>query len=79
VNQAPTPDKINRFVLGFFNGHRALHVSELPPALLADLPRLTTVIAYADHPDVRYGLELVAGEPVSMGPYRIVPFQLSRL
>ncbi len=79
VTQALTPDKVNRYVLGFFNGHRALFVTELPAEVVGDLHRLTTIIAYADHPEVKYGIELTDGEPVEIGPYRIVPFQLAKL
>jgi len=79
VAQAMTPAKVNQRVLGFFNGHRQLHVAELPPDVLADLPWLTTIIAYSHHPEVAYGLELVAGEPVAVGPYRVRPFQLEKL
>ena len=35
--QAFTPDKVNRYVLSFFNGHAAIHVSDLPPDVLDDL------------------------------------------
>ena len=79
VTQALTPDKINRYVLGFFNGHRVLHVTEFPSEVLADLHRLTTIIAYADHPEVKYGLELADGDPVEIGPYRVMSFQLAKL
>jgi Wadjet anti plasmid transformation system JetA-like protein len=79
VTQALTPDKVNRYVLSFFNGHKALHVTELPDEVLTDLHRLTTIIAYADHPEVKYGLELADGEPVEIGAYRVVPFQLAKL
>ncbi len=79
VTQALTPDKINRYVLGFFNGHRALHVAELPAEVTGDLHRLTTIIAYADHPEVKYGIELTDGDPVEIGPYRVVPFHLAKL
>lgn len=79
VTQALTPARVNRQVLGFFNGHRQLHVTELPPHILADLSWLTTIIAYSHHPEVAYGLELVPGEPVAIGPYRIRPFQLGKL
>jgi hypothetical protein len=79
VTQALTPDKINRYVLGFFNGHRALHVTDLPAEVTGDLHRLTTIIAYADHPEVKYGIELADGEPVEIGPYRVVPFRLAKL
>jgi hypothetical protein len=79
VTQALTPDKVNRTVMGFFNGHRALHVSELPPDVLNDMHRFTTIIAYSHHPEVGYGLEVVSGDPVPVGPYRVAPFQLVKL
>ncbi len=79
VTQAPTPARVNRYVLGFFNGHRRLHVAELPPAVLDDLHWLTTIIAYSHHPEVGYGLETADGEPVAVGPYRVVPFELVKL
>ncbi len=79
VTQALTPDKVNRFVLGFFNGHKKLHANELPPDVLNDLQWLTTIIAYAHHPEVAYGIESVDGESVEIGDYRIVPFELEKL
>ncbi|HEY4688514.1 MAG TPA: Wadjet anti-phage system protein JetA family protein, partial [Anaerolineae bacterium] len=79
VTQALTPDKVNRTVLGFFNGHRSIHVADLPPAILDDLHLFTTIIAYGHHPEVQYGIEVVDGEPVAVGPYRIAPFQLERI
>ena len=79
VTQALTPAKVNRQVLGLFNGHRQLHLSALPPAMRADLQWLTTIIAYSHHPEVAYGLEVVPGEPVEIGPYRVQPFQLEKL
>lgn len=79
VSQALTPDKVNRYVLGFFNGHRTLHVSELPPCATGDLHQFTTIVAYADHPEVQYGIEVVDGDPVPIGPYRVKPFQLTKL
>ncbi|MCI0539863.1 MAG: DUF5716 family protein [Verrucomicrobiales bacterium] len=79
VTQALTPDKVNRYVLGFFNGHRALHITELPAEVVGDLHRLTTIIAYADHPEVKYGIELADGDPVEIGLYRVVPFRLEKL
>ncbi len=79
VTQALTPDKMNREVLRCFNGHAALHVLELPRDLTGDLHRFTTIIAYADHPEVQYGLELLGGEAVELGDYRVRPFQLVRL
>jgi hypothetical protein len=79
VTQALTPDKVNRFVLGFFNGHKKLHANELPPDVLNDLQWLTTIIAYAHHPEVAYGIDATDGDPVEVGPYRIVPFELEKL
>jgi hypothetical protein len=79
VTQALTPGKVNRYVLGFFNGHRTLHVNELPPEVTGDLHWLTTIIAYGHHPEVSYGVEVVDGEPVTLGDYRVVPFQLAKL
>ncbi len=78
VSQAFSPEKVNRKVLGFFNGHQKMHVSELPPAVLNDLHWFTTIIAYAHHPEVAYGLEVLDGEPVQIGPYRVAPFLLAR-
>jgi len=79
VTQALTPDRVNRWVMGFFNGHRALHITELPPEVVDDLHWLTTIIAYSHHPEVAYGIELTEGDPVELGPYRVLPFQLTRL
>ncbi len=79
VAQALTPDKVNRYVLSFFNGHKSIHVSDLPPDLLDDLPRLTTILAYSHHPEVKYGVATIAGEPIEIGPYRVAPFQLERV
>jgi hypothetical protein len=79
VTQSITPDKINRFVCQFFNGHRRIHVTELPPEALADVPRLIYTIAFSYHPDVAYGLEVMSGEPVRIGPYQVMPFELVKL
>jgi hypothetical protein len=79
VALAMTPAKVNQRVLGFFNGHRRLHVADLPPVVLNDLAWLTTIIAYSHHPEVSYGLEVVPGEAVAAGPYRVRPFQLEKL
>jgi hypothetical protein len=76
VTQAFSPEKVNRKVLGFFNGHKTMHVRELPVAVLDDLHWLTTIIAYAHHPQISYGLNVVAGDPVQIGPYRVAPFEL---
>src|SRR6266508_406059 len=72
VTQAFSPDKVNRKVMGFFNGHKKLHIAELPSEISTDLHWLTTIVAYDHHPEVSYGLELVDGESVDMGTYRIV-------
>ena len=77
--QSLTPDKINRFVCQFFNGHRRVHVTELPPDALADVPRLIYAMAFSYHPDVNYGLEVTSGEPVAIGPYQVMPFELVKL
>jgi hypothetical protein len=79
VTQAFSPDKVNRKVMGFFNGHKKLHIAELPCEISNDLHWLTTIVAYAHHPEVSYGLELADGEPIDMGKYRIVPFELVKL
>ncbi len=77
VTQAFSPDKVNRKVLSFFNGHKRLPVNEIP--VRDDLHWLTTIIAYAHHPDVSYGLEVTNGEPVQIGNYRVVSFDLVKL
>ena len=79
VGAAITPDKIQRFVHRFLNGHRAIHVSELPPDAFEDFPWLIYAIAYSHHPEVDYGLEVTPGEPVELGPYRVMPFRLVKL
>lgn len=79
VAQSITPDKINRFVCQFFNGHRRIHVTQLPPDALSDVPRLICAIAFSYHPDVAYGLEITPGEPVQIGSYRVMPFELVKL
>ena len=76
VTRALTPQKVNRMVNGFFNGHARLALHEIPPQVVADLNWMTTIIAYAYHPEVDYGLEMVAGEPFEVGVYRIAPFEL---
>jgi len=77
VTQAFSPEKVNRKVLGFFNGHKRMSVAEIP--IRDDLHWLTTIIAYAHHPEVSYGLEIVEGEAVSVGQYKVVPFDLVKL
>jgi hypothetical protein len=79
VTQAFSPDKVNRRVTGFFNGHKRLPIREIPAEILNDLHWLTTIIAYAHHPDVSYGLEVVAGDSVRIGQFKIMPFDLIRL
>ncbi len=79
VTQAFSPNKVNRKVIGFFNGHKRLHVTEIPSDVRSDLHWLTTIVAYAHHPEVTYGLEVLGGEPVNMGEYRIVPFELYKV
>jgi len=66
-------------VLGFFNGHKRLHLIEIPIETRGDLHWLTTIIAYAHHPEVSYGIEIVKGEAVHIGLYRVVPFDLVKL
>ena len=79
VTQAFSPEKVSRKVLGFFNGHKKLHITEIPSDVSNDLHWLTTILAYAHHPEVAYGLEVTEGEPVDMGAYRVVPFELYKL
>jgi hypothetical protein len=78
LGQAITPAKIQSFVGQFFNGHKAIHVCDLPEAFEKeeDLPWLIYTIAYGNHPEVNYELEPVAGEPVALGMVRVQPFQL---
>ncbi len=76
IGLAITPDKVNRYVKTKLNGHRVLHVRDLPADLLDDLPWLIYTIAYGNHPDVEYGVEPLPGDPVVVGSYRIMPFQL---
>ena len=77
VVQAFSPEKVNRKVLGFFNGHKRMSITEIP--VRDDLHWLTTIIAYAHHPEVGYGLEVLEGEAVQVGPYKVVPFDLVKL
>jgi hypothetical protein len=79
LGAAITPAKIQAFVNQFFNGHRTLHISELPPEAFATpekLPWLIYTVAYGNHPEVNYDLEPLEGEPVELGPVRVMPFQL---
>jgi hypothetical protein len=76
---AITPAKIQRFVGQFFNGHRVIHVRDLPTDAFEkaeDLPWLIYTIAYGNHPEVNYGVEPLPGEAVELGPVRVRPFQL---
>jgi hypothetical protein len=77
VVQALTPDKVNRYVLALLDGKRALPVAALPREVLGDLHWLTTIIAYGYHPEVDYGIQVVAGVPVALGEYRVEPFLLT--
>lgn len=77
VTQAFSPQKVNRKVLAFFNGHKRLSITEIP--VRDDLHWLTTIIAYAHHPEVNYGLEVVEGEAVRVGKYKVMPFELVKL
>ncbi len=79
VTQAFSPDKVNRKVLGFFNGHKRLSIQEIPCAVRDDLHWFTTIIAYAHHPEVSYGLEVSEGEAVKVGQYKVMPFDLVKL
>ena len=77
--QVITPAKIQDFVAQFFNGHRTLHIAALPPDAFArteDLPWLIYTIAYGNHPEVRYDIESLPGEPVDLGVVTVRPFQL---
>jgi len=76
ISKTITPDKVNGYVKGLFNGHRRLHVRDLPSDLFDDLPWFITVVAYGNHPDTDYGVEPLPGEPVQAGPYRVRPFEL---
>lgn len=79
VTQAFSPDKVNRKVLGLFGKSQRLPVTQFPDDLRDDLHWLTTIIAYAHHPDVEYGLEITQGDAVALGGYRVVPFELIKL
>ncbi len=76
-----TPAKIQQFVNQFFNGSKYLHINELPADTFAresDLPWLIYTVAYGNHPEVDYDLELLSGAPVTLGIVRIKPFLLKR-
>jgi hypothetical protein len=80
MGQVITPAKIQSFVDGFFNGHRAIHIRDLPADVFTGddgLPWLIYTIAYGNHPEVRYDVEPVPGEPVPLGEaIAVQPFQL---
>ena len=76
ISQTVTPEKVNSYVKALFNGHRVLHVNELPADLFDDLPWFIYVVAYGSHPDTEYDIELLPGEAVAAGLYRVKPFQL---
>jgi hypothetical protein len=79
LSKTITPAKVQFFVDQFFNGHRTLHVSDLPSEAFdkeEDLPWLIYAIAYGNHPEVNYELEPLPGEPVTLGAVRVRPFQL---
>jgi hypothetical protein len=79
MGEVITPAKIQGFVNQFFNGHRTLHIADLPSDAFArpeDLPWLIYTIAYGHHPEVNYGVDPLPGEPVRVGPVRVKPFQL---
>ncbi|MGA7607539.1 MAG: Wadjet anti-phage system protein JetA family protein [Anaerolineales bacterium] len=79
VTQAFSPDKVNRKVLSLFGKSQHLPVTQFPDDIRDDLHWLTTIIAYAHHPDVEYGLEITPGNAVALGGYRVVPFELIKL
>jgi hypothetical protein len=79
VTQAFSPDKVNRKVLGLFGKSQRLSITKFPDDVRDDLHWLTTIIAYAHHPDVSYGLEITKGESVQIGSYRVIPFDLIKL
>jgi hypothetical protein len=76
ISQVITPDRVDGYVQGLFNGHRRIHVQDLPAELFDDLPWLIYVVAYGNHPDTRYGLEPLPGEPLRLGTCRVRPFEL---
>ena len=78
VFQALSPQKVDRKILAFFNGNDKLHVSQLPAEVTDDLHWFTTILAYAHHPEVSYGIEMAGGALVDMGAYRVEPFELVR-
>jgi hypothetical protein len=76
---AITPAKVQRFVGQFFNGHKTLHIRDLPAEAFEEedgLSWLIYTIAYGNHSEVNYNIEPLAGEPVELGMVRVKPFQL---
>ncbi len=80
MGQVITPAKIRSFVDGFFNGHRAVHIRDLPAGAFSGadgLPWLIYTIAYGSHPEVHYDVQPTPGEPVVLGDgLTVQPFQL---
>jgi hypothetical protein len=76
ISQTLTPEKINGYVMDLFNGHRQLHVRDLPVELFDDLPWFIHIVAYGNHPDTEYHIEPLPGKPIPAGPYHVRPFQL---
>jgi hypothetical protein len=76
---AITPAKVQRFVGQFFNGHKKLHIRDLPAEAFEKeegVSWLIYTIAYGNHSEVNYNIEPLAGEPVELGMVRVKPFQL---
>jgi hypothetical protein len=71
-----TPQRVMQFVHRFLNGNGAIHAAELGDAFYADMQWVIYTLAYGDHPEVDYGVEAAAGEPVEVGPYQVQPFRL---
>jgi hypothetical protein len=62
-----------------FNGHKKLHVRDLPVEAFEEedgLSWLIYTVAYGNHSEVNYNIEPLAGEPVELGMVRVKPFQL---
>lgn len=78
VFQALSPAKVDKKVMAFFNGNEKLHVTKLPAEVTDDLHWFTTILAYAHHPEVSYGIEMDGGALVDMGAYRVEGFALVR-
>ncbi len=76
VTQALTPEKMDGLVQRLMNGARELHVRDMPSELRNNLHMFTAVIAFGHHPGVRYGIEVVSGDPVRAGNFLTQPFRL---